>query len=73
MRATAFDAAKKDGGGKVEKVAVSLDAAKLKAKFVAFNETKSDRPVLTEASIVGFGRTRPQERRELHHLSRAAL
>ena len=55
VRATAFDAAKKDGGGEVEKVAVSLDAAKLKAKFVAFNETKSDRPVLTEASIVVSG------------------
>ena len=55
VRATAFDAAKKDGGGEVEKVAVSLDAAKLKAKFVAFNETKSDRPALTEASIVVSG------------------
>jgi electron transfer flavoprotein alpha subunit len=55
VRATAFDAAKKDGGGEVEKVAVGLDAAKLKAKFVAFNETKSDRPVLTEASIVVSG------------------
>jgi electron transfer flavoprotein alpha subunit len=55
VRATAFDAAKKDGGGEVEKVAVSLDAAKIKAKFVAFNETKSDRPALTEASIVVSG------------------
>jgi electron transfer flavoprotein alpha subunit len=55
VRATAFDAAKKDGGGEVEKVAVRLDTAKLKVKFVAFNETKSDRPALTEASIVVSG------------------
>jgi electron transfer flavoprotein alpha subunit len=55
VRATAFDAAKKDGGGEVEKVAVGLDAAKIRTKFVAFNETKSDRPVLTEASIVVSG------------------
>src|SRR5437764_2069648 len=55
VRATAFDAAKKDGGGEIEKVAVHLDPAKIKTKFVAFNETKSDRPVLTEASIVVSG------------------
>jgi electron transfer flavoprotein alpha subunit len=55
VRATAFDAAKKNGGGEVEKLAVSLDGAKIKTKFVAFNETKSDRPVLTEASIVVSG------------------
>ena len=36
-------------------------------KFVSFNETKSDRPVLTEARIVVLGRPRPEERRELHH------
>jgi electron transfer flavoprotein alpha subunit len=55
VRATAFDAAKKDGGGEVEKLAVGLDGAKIKTKFVAFNETKSDRPALTEASIVVSG------------------
>jgi len=55
VRATAFDPAKKDGGGEVEKVAVNVDASKGKAKFVGFNETKSDRPVLTEASIVVSG------------------
>jgi electron transfer flavoprotein alpha subunit len=55
VRATAFDAAKKDGAGEVEKLAVGLDGAKIKTKFVAFNETKSDRPVLTEASIVVSG------------------
>ncbi len=55
VRATAFDAAKKEGNGEVEKVSVSLDAGKLKTKFIEFNETKSDRPVLTEASIVVSG------------------
>jgi electron transfer flavoprotein alpha subunit len=55
VRATAFDAAKKDGAGEVEKVSVNVDPTKLKAKFVGFNETKSDRPVLTEASIVVSG------------------
>src|SRR5882724_3290012 len=55
IRATAFDAAKPGDKGEVEKVAASLDAGKLKTKFVEFQETKSDRPVLTEASIVVSG------------------
>jgi electron transfer flavoprotein alpha subunit len=55
VRATAFDPAPKAAGGAVEKVAVALDAARLAMQFVAFNETKSDRPVLTEASIVVSG------------------
>ncbi|MBI2964141.1 MAG: electron transfer flavoprotein subunit alpha/FixB family protein [Deltaproteobacteria bacterium] len=55
VRATAFDAAKKEGSGAVEKLSASLDAAKLKTRFVEFKETKSDRPVLTEASIVVSG------------------
>ena len=55
VRGTAFDAAKKEGSGQVEKLSISIDASKLKAKFVSFNETKSDRPVLTEASIIVSG------------------
>jgi len=55
VRSTAFDAAKKEGTGEVEKLSIALDAAKIQTKFVAFNETKSDRPVLTEASIVVSG------------------
>jgi len=55
VRATAFDAAKKGGKGEVEKVAVSLDSGALKTKFLKFDETKSDRPVLTEARIVISG------------------
>jgi electron transfer flavoprotein alpha subunit len=55
VRATAFDAAAKSGKAEVEKVSVSIDASALKMKFVSFNETKSDRPVLTEAKIVVSG------------------
>ncbi len=56
IRSTAFDAAPKDGqGGEVEKVGVSLDDSVRKMQFVSYNETKSDRPVLTEASIVVSG------------------
>src|SRR5882724_5542771 len=55
VRATAFDAAAKDGAGTVEKVSVSLDEGKLTMKFVGLEEVKSDRPVLTEARIVVSG------------------
>ncbi len=55
VRATAFDAAKKEGKGEIEKVSLNLDAAALKIKFLKFNETKSDRPVLTEARVVVSG------------------
>jgi electron transfer flavoprotein alpha subunit len=55
VRATAFDAAAKDGAGSVEKVAATLDDGALKTKFVSLEEIKSDRPVLTEARIVVSG------------------
>jgi electron transfer flavoprotein alpha subunit len=56
VRATAFDPATKGGGkAEVEKVTPSIDAAATAAKFVSFNETKSDRPVLTEARVVVSG------------------
>ncbi|TMA77824.1 MAG: electron transfer flavoprotein subunit alpha/FixB family protein [Deltaproteobacteria bacterium] len=55
VRATAFDAAAKDGAGSVEKVPVSLDDGKLTMKFVGLEEVTSDRPVLTEARIVVSG------------------
>jgi len=56
VRTTAFDAASKGGQkGTVEKLAITPDAAHAQAKFVAFAETKSDRPVLTEARIVCSG------------------
>ena len=56
VRITAFDAAPKSSQkGAVEKLAVTPDAPHAQMKFVAFAETKSDRPVLTEASIVCSG------------------
>ena len=55
VRATAFDPAAKSGKGAVEKVAARIDKGALKMKFVSFNETKSDRPVLSEARIVVSG------------------
>jgi electron transfer flavoprotein alpha subunit len=53
VRGTAFEPAPKGGSGAVEKASVS--AGDGKTKFVEFAETKSDRPVLTEASIVCSG------------------
>jgi electron transfer flavoprotein alpha subunit len=55
VRATAFDPAQKNGKAEIEKVSPNIDASALKIKFAAFNETKSDRPVLTEARIVVSG------------------
>jgi len=55
IRTTAFDAAAKGAAGAVEKVQAAVDTAALRMKFVSFNETKSDRPVLSEARIVVSG------------------
>lgn len=55
IRTTAFDAAPKEGGGAVEKVSVDLTGGLKCMKFERFDETKSDRPALTEASIVVSG------------------
>lgn len=55
VRGTAFDAAQQEGQASIEKVSVTLDAAVKKMQFVEFNETKSDRPNLTEARIVVSG------------------
>ncbi|HWP67634.1 MAG TPA: electron transfer flavoprotein subunit alpha/FixB family protein [Candidatus Limnocylindria bacterium] len=53
VRSTAFDAAAKGGAkGTVEKASPAVTGT---TKFISFNETKSDRPVLTEASIVCSG------------------
>jgi electron transfer flavoprotein alpha subunit len=53
VRSTAFPAATPGGSGTVTKASPS--AGEGKTKFVEFAETKSDRPVLTEASIVCSG------------------
>jgi len=56
VRATAFDAATPgDATAPIEKIAAELDPASLKTKFVSFDQTKSDRPQLTEARIVVSG------------------
>jgi len=55
VRTTAFDAAAKGGKRSVEKLAIAPDAGSTRTQFVDFAETKSDRPVLTEASIVCSG------------------
>jgi electron transfer flavoprotein alpha subunit len=56
VRVTAFDAVKKDTQkGTVEKLALAPDGASTRMQFVEFAETKSDRPVLTEARIVCSG------------------
>ncbi|MFI5398809.1 MAG: electron transfer flavoprotein subunit alpha/FixB family protein [Candidatus Binatia bacterium] len=56
VRATALDPATKGGGkAEIEKASISLDAAAQAVKFVSFSETKSDRPVLTEARIIVSG------------------
>lgn len=55
VRATAFEAATKDGAGKIEKVSVTLAEGALTMQFVGLEEMKSDRPVLTEARIVVSG------------------
>ncbi|MCS6925190.1 MAG: electron transfer flavoprotein subunit alpha/FixB family protein [Candidatus Binatia bacterium] len=53
VRGTAFDAAQPDGQAPIERVRVELKETKM--EFVEFNETKSDRPTLTEARIVVSG------------------
>jgi electron transfer flavoprotein alpha subunit len=56
VRTTAFDAAGKgEQTGAIEKAAVAADGASRRMQFVEFAETKSDRPVLTEARIVCSG------------------
>ncbi|HVA41307.1 MAG TPA: electron transfer flavoprotein subunit alpha/FixB family protein, partial [Candidatus Binataceae bacterium] len=56
VRGTAYDSAKPaTDAAPVEKAKPELDLAALKMEFVNFNETKSDRPQLTEARIVVSG------------------
>jgi electron transfer flavoprotein alpha subunit len=56
VRGTAFDAAKPGSSpAPVEKLDAEIDAAATKTQFVSFNQTKSDRPQLTEARIVVSG------------------
>jgi electron transfer flavoprotein alpha subunit len=56
VRGTAFDAVKPAASAApIEKVNAEIDTGALKMEFVVFNQTKSDRPQLTEARIVVSG------------------
>lgn len=56
VRGTAFSAAEASGGSSEKaSVNVEVDEGSLKTKFVKFDETKSERPQLTEARIVVAG------------------
>jgi len=56
VRATAFEVAPHSPSpAPVRKVAAAIDLAALKMQFISFEETKSERPQLTEARIVVSG------------------
>jgi electron transfer flavoprotein alpha subunit len=55
IRPTEFAPAVKEGAGVVSPMAVSVDAAALRTRFVEFQEVKSERPELTEARVVVAG------------------
>ncbi|HVP68645.1 MAG TPA: electron transfer flavoprotein subunit alpha/FixB family protein [Anaeromyxobacteraceae bacterium] len=55
VRPTEFPAASKEGTGEVKAVAVAVDAAAQKTRFVEFREVKSARPELTEARVIVAG------------------
>jgi len=55
VRATAFNPAAKGGSGSKEAVTLNLADADKRSKRTSFSETKSDRPVLTDAKIVVSG------------------
>jgi electron transfer flavoprotein alpha subunit len=54
-RATEFGAAPKGAPGALSPLAVSVDPASLRTRFVEFREVKSARPELTEARVVVSG------------------
>jgi len=55
VRTTAFEAAAEEGSAPIEALSVSVNKADNAAEFVSIEETKSDRPVLTEAERVVSG------------------
>jgi electron transfer flavoprotein alpha subunit len=55
IRPTEFPPAQKEGQGSVSPMAVSVDPASIKARFVEFQELKTERPELTEARVVIAG------------------
>ena len=55
VRGTAYDAAQPGDQSSVEPVSVSIGDGDKKMRFIGFNEIKSDRPTLADASIVISG------------------
>lgn len=56
VRSTEFGMAEASGGASaIEKIAAGLDAGSLRAKYVNLDAVTSDRPALTEASVVVAG------------------
>jgi len=55
VRTTAFDAAAESGASPIEALSVNVAAPANAIRFVSVEETRSDRPVLTEASRVVAG------------------
>jgi electron transfer flavoprotein alpha subunit len=55
VRPTEFPPASKAEGGTVTEVPVAVDPAAVRARFVEFQEVKSERPELTEARVVVAG------------------
>ncbi len=55
VRTTAFEAAAEDGSAAIEPLSIPVAQAANAAEFLSIEETKSDRPVLTEADRVVSG------------------
>jgi electron transfer flavoprotein alpha subunit len=55
IRPTEFAPAQKAAGGSAAALAVTVDAAAARVRFVEFQEVKSERPELTEARVVVSG------------------
>jgi electron transfer flavoprotein alpha subunit len=70
IRPTEFAPARKSAGGALAAVAVTVDAAALRTRFVEFQEVKSDRPELTDARvIIAGGRGTKGDFKELERLA----
>jgi len=56
IRTTDFDAVATEGGASaVETIAAGLDASSIRMRYVSLDSVKSDRPALTDASVVVSG------------------
>jgi electron transfer flavoprotein alpha subunit len=55
IRGTEFEAAEESGSSEKVDVAVDVDLGALKKRFIKFEEVKSERPELTEATVIVSG------------------